>query len=488
MKISILAIATTAILIICKTDAYCNWNGCNGVVQGGEWCNESQGQCEGGCSGSWCTNPFSYCHWGPNGDAASSTCNVETTGIQSTEWCNANQGQCETCGGRWCRNGNSTPSAPSTPTATPGPVLPTTSLASTTRYWDCSGGACGCAYLPFGPGTNDQPALCYSNAMFAAPAGNAYGATFYGTAAVSQVLGGGDWLADACGKCWKVTGTSNIPPYDGVSSTLVLKGTNYCPPNNPSCNNKAHFDIAAPGFDYLPSSFSNVCSSREPNEAAGFSSCQYWMISSSDPDQNCNCSLFNNDVLRNGCENFRTLYWDNVQVTYEEVTCPEELTRLPCWDQNGNAYPSGIPEFCASNEGSSALPTPKPVSQPTPSPVSPTPQPITPTPSPTPQPVVAPTPQPTPKPVAPPSPVSSPTPPSSGNMCCSWNFKMCGNPDSTDWCNLSKENCLACGGGSAWIEQGACGGLAKWEICTNNKTACCAPATCQKKGNYFQCL
>lgn len=251
---------------------------------------------------------------------------------------------------------------------------PVLSVATTTRYWDCSGGACGCAYLPFGPGSDDLPAHCYSNAMFAAPRGNPYGASFYGAAAVSQALGGGDWLAEGCGKCWKVIGTSNISPFDGVSTVLVLKATNYCPPLNPMCaNGNPHFDIAAPGFDNQPASLSNSCLIREENEIDGFTSCEQWMIASGNPNENCDCSLFNSNVLRDGCENFRTLYWDNVQVSYEEVTCPRELTRLPCWVENGGRYPDGIPTFCASNVGSgpsptNASPTPGPTPAPTPTP------------------------------------------------------------------------------------------------------------------------
>lgn len=72
--------------------------------------------------------------------------------------------------------------------------------ATTTRYWDCSGGACGCGF-----GNPKQPTHCHSNAMFVAPVGNVYGAKFYGSAALSKELGGGDWLSSGCGKCFKVT-------------------------------------------------------------------------------------------------------------------------------------------------------------------------------------------------------------------------------------------------------------------------------------------
>ena len=85
--------------------------------------------------------------------------------------------------------------------------------------------------------------------MFEAPTNNPHGAKFYGTAAVSNVLfqdtNGNGWLGEGCGKCYKLTGTSNTPGYSGVETTLVLKAANYCPPENPLCSgNNAHFDIA----------------------------------------------------------------------------------------------------------------------------------------------------------------------------------------------------------------------------------------------------
>lgn len=77
------------------------------------------------------------------------------------------------------------------------------------------------------------------------------------------------------------------------------------------------------------------------------------MIDSQNPDENCDCSLFMDPVLRDGCENFKGLYWNNPQVSYEEVTCPEELSRTFCWllDDSANDWPSNdaIPEFCSSN-------------------------------------------------------------------------------------------------------------------------------------------
>merc|ERR1711998_60088 len=218
--------------------------------------------------------------------------------------------------------------------------------ASTTRYWDCSGGACGCGF-----GNAKQPTFCHANGMFAAPSGNEHGAKFYGTAALSQQLGGGDWQADGCGKCFKVT-------YGG--STVVLKGTNYCPPSNSVCNGQAHFDIAAPGYDYPGASESNPCAhvgeeqSLHPPQV-----CAYSGVGS------CNCGAFQDKVLQAGCSNFRSLGWDNPVVNYEELeSCPKELTSAPaCWEDNGEQWPSTSPATC-SDPG--AKPGPKPPKPPTP--------------------------------------------------------------------------------------------------------------------------
>ena len=192
---------------------------CDGDVQGGVWCNENQDQCTNGCGGRWCTN-----------DGGPQTTTSSTTS-----------------GGGGGGGGGA---------------------ATTTRYWDCSGGACACSYVPTGL-TDQEPAMCHSNAMFDAPLSNPFGAKFYGSAAISASLGGDYWLAEGCGKCWKVTGTSNVAGYSGVETTLVLKGTNFCPDDNPACAAGPHFDIAAPGFDVLKYSLSHECPAREPEEAEG---------------------------------------------------------------------------------------------------------------------------------------------------------------------------------------------------------------------------
>jgi len=379
-------------------NGYCNWSNCDGEVQGGPWCNENQDRCEIGCSGTWCMNNgptptnqpgptptapaptpaptpaqptpsgSGYCNWGDDGTAAGSVCNGE---VQGGEWCNISQDNCESeCSGRWCTGNDPAPTPPAPTPPAPTPPAPTGGMtATTTRYWDCSGGSCGCAYLPF-PNDPSSPAHCYSNAMFSAPENNAYGAKFYGTAAVSQILfddpNGDGWLGNGCGRCYRVTGTSNTPGYEGnTATTLVLKAANYCPPGNPLCSgNKVHFDIAAPGFDVLAYSLSHACPELESAEVEGFQACSNWMINNQDPNLNCDCSKFGDPILRAGCENFLSMQWDNAVVDYEEVGCPAELDRLNCWEENGDNYPLGIPEFCASNlDDNNPAPTP-PVSAP----------------------------------------------------------------------------------------------------------------------------
>lgn len=94
-------------------------------------------------------------------------------------------------------------------------VLPqdNTKYATTTMYWDCSAGSCGCGFKPPGKdGERDPPFMCPWNA-FGNPGSTigTNGETIYlGTAAVSaQLFGEGDstWQGTGCGKCYKLTST-----------------------------------------------------------------------------------------------------------------------------------------------------------------------------------------------------------------------------------------------------------------------------------------
>lgn len=159
--------------------------------------------------------------------------------------------------------------------------------------------------------------------MFPAPANNPYGAVMYGTAAISQALGGTDFQGPGCGVCWTLTGISGIT---NVASTIVLRGANTCPPSNPVCNNTLHFDIAAPGFDDPTSSGNNGCDRLEPELAEGLRACAEW------PNTSCDCSAIGQTTLQMGCMNFLSLMWDNIEVDFAEVTCPPELMVTPCAD------------------------------------------------------------------------------------------------------------------------------------------------------------
>ena len=69
------------------------------------------------------------------------------------------------------------------------------------------------------------------------------------------------------------------------ATTLVLKATNFCPDHG-WCDHE-HFDIAQPG------GYKYACDSLEDN------------------------------ILKAGCENFKSLHWDNPTVEYEKLSsCP----------------------------------------------------------------------------------------------------------------------------------------------------------------------
>ena len=218
---------------------------------------------------------------------------------------------------------------------------PTSTTSYTTRYWDCEGGACGCGYQET---ANVKPTMCPSNAMVKAPLNNKYGAKFYGTAAVSPALfGNGSWQGRGCGKCYKLTGTSNVDT-DRVTSTIILKATNLCP----ECAGDHYFDIAAPGFD-TSSSGENHCkdSALDNNHGA----CSNWMgpKGSMNPSKDCDCNKIQDPTLRKGCENFLSLKWNNPYVQFEQVDCPPELgSKHPPCNTSGR-WDIGLHGTCASS-------------------------------------------------------------------------------------------------------------------------------------------
>lgn len=186
--------------------------------------------------------------------------------------------------------------------------------------------------------------------MFKAPKKNKWGAVFYGTAGISAALGGGEWDAAGCGKCFKLTGDS-LADFGkrGARPSIVVRATNFCGPGNSQCENgKSHFNIAAPGFDFDGASQNNSCKETYRRDRALHppQTCGRWMINSQNPDENCRCGRIRNKWLMQGCRNFLSLGWDNNDLDYEEVECPKKLARIPCWKENGNQWPRRAKGFC----------------------------------------------------------------------------------------------------------------------------------------------
>ena len=77
------------------------------------------------------------------------------------------------------------------------------------------------------------------------------------------------------------------------------------------------------------------------------------MIHDQDPEKGCDCGKFNDKTLREGCENFKSLYWNNPVVQYEVLdSCPDELKQTPpCWNDNSQQWPLKAPAKCASPFG-----------------------------------------------------------------------------------------------------------------------------------------
>ena len=95
---------------------------CDGTFQGG-YCDETSANCLGNCSGQqWCP------------------CSSPTTPAPQ-------------------------PNPPPVPTAT-SPPFAYGNIATTTRYWDCSGGGCGCGYLAGGDTSKETHCHGYVQLVF----------------------------------------------------------------------------------------------------------------------------------------------------------------------------------------------------------------------------------------------------------------------------------------------------------------------------------
>jgi len=178
----------------------------------------------------------------------------------------------------------------------PGPS-PGGHSAGTSRYWDCNQPYCEPGRIPYP----------HSYRMFAMSDGRYFG---HAAASDSILQNGG-----SCEHCYELK-------YGG--KTVVVKVDNWCPCNsNPSCC-RDHFDLAVPGTDYAPSSASNVCQQKDSsmNYAKGRQNCSKWPWV--DNSSCCN-NVSSDQQLNAACKLFtETIDWDNVEVNYNQVSCPYE--------------------------------------------------------------------------------------------------------------------------------------------------------------------
>jgi hypothetical protein len=183
--------------------------------------------------------------------------------------------------------------------------------AGTTRYWDCSKPHCAWKNIP--PNTHSSELPFRHEYAFKRCNNCPMGAKYFGTAAASTGIMGGDQNSLACGKCYALRAVGS------TTVSLILQANNLCPgSSNPSCT-RDHFDIAVPGFDWNAASVSNTCRQTDPQVLYNGNE-QPCMRS---PVKSCNCDRVSSDpVLVEGCKLFVELGWDNQEVEYQQVACP----------------------------------------------------------------------------------------------------------------------------------------------------------------------
>jgi len=116
-----------------ESTPYCNYNNCDGIPAGGDWCNEEKERCTGPCNGQWCeaepaapatttvappTESTPYCNY--------NNCDGNPAG---GDWCNEEEARCTgPCNGQWCE---AEPATPATTTVAP-PATTTNAPPATT--------------------------------------------------------------------------------------------------------------------------------------------------------------------------------------------------------------------------------------------------------------------------------------------------------------------------------------------------------------------
>jgi len=143
-----------------------------------------------------------------------------------------------------------------------------------------------------------------------------------------RIVDPNDGGVGGCGKCLLVQNDNSLHP----EWTAVVMKKNRCPPHSNGCGaGEPHFDIAAPGFDNLAYSQSNVCGQRP---GTGFNSKEQSAVFGSWYQQCPNtaecihlCDQLPTRFIR-GCKLFASWGWkrgDPTNVKYKVVTCPERF-------------------------------------------------------------------------------------------------------------------------------------------------------------------
>jgi len=194
--------------------------------------------------------------------------------------------------------------------------------ATTTRYYDCQGGSCGCGFL-----INGIPVTCPWEAFGMLPNTTYEGRQIpLGTAAASDTIFGEEgWMGPGCGDCYLLKSTGIYGgTYDTQGTTenpdseIIVKVTNKCP-DHPTCpvmkavNNRgasAHFDIAVPAGGQ---GAQGRCDVQYPGYAF--------------KDDNCSTVP---EELQASCEKFKALGWNNPIVEYTRIPCPSEFNSVSC--------------------------------------------------------------------------------------------------------------------------------------------------------------
>ncbi|KAL3779624.1 hypothetical protein HJC23_008963 [Cyclotella cryptica] len=78
---------------------------CDGQVQGGDWCNKNQGNCEAGCGGRWCSKTSGGGSVGGE-DSKCTGCSWDNGSNCPDQWCNGSQSNCKVCTGTWFGGGS----------------------------------------------------------------------------------------------------------------------------------------------------------------------------------------------------------------------------------------------------------------------------------------------------------------------------------------------------------------------------------------------